>query len=140
MPTGGERFCVDTSVAVAALDTGHAEHTTCRKAAQRRRPVLSGHAAFETYSVLTRLPGRARVPSAVAWSAIAAAFPERCWLSASQHERLLQRLASEGIEGGMVYDALVGEAASEAGLLLLTRDLRALRVYDLLGVRYDVIE
>lgn len=140
MPTGGKRFCVDTSVAVAALDTGHAAHSPCRAASQKLRPAVSGHAAFETYSVLTRLPGRARVAPEVAWSAIAAAFPDRCWLSPSLNERLLQRLAAEGIEGGMVYDALVGEAARVAGRTLLTRDLRALRVYDLLSVRYDVIE
>lgn len=44
-----------------------------------------------------------------------------------------------GITGGAIYDALVGEAARVHGARLLTRDLRARRTYDLLGVEYDII-
>ena len=39
----------------------------------------------------------------------------------------------------MVYDALVGEAARQDGRTLLTRDARACRTYDLLGVRYELV-
>jgi hypothetical protein len=39
----------------------------------------------------------------------------------------------------MVYDALVGEAARQDGRVLLTRDLRASRTYELLGVRYELV-
>lgn len=131
---------MDTSVAVAALDASHEAHTRCRAAAQHHRPALAGHAAFETYSVLTRLPGVARVSPDVALAAIDAAFPERCWMNGSQQGRLLGRLGGSGIEGGMVYDALVGEAARVAGRGLLTRDVRARRVYDLLGVSYLFID
>lgn len=139
MPTSGDLYCVDTSVAVAAIDVSHQAHAECRAAAQRHRPALAGHAAFETYSVLTRLPGVARVEPQVAQAAITAAFPERCWLSAEHQDALLGRLGELGIQGGMVYDALVGEAARRAWRRLLTRDSRALRVYELLGVPVELV-
>jgi len=40
----------------------------------------------------------------------------------------------------MVYDALVGEAARLADRTLLTRDRRAIRVYDLLEVTYRFVD
>jgi hypothetical protein len=140
MPTGAEQWCADTSVAVAALDASHEGHDASRVAALRRRPALAGHAAFETYAVLTRLPGVARVAPSVAAQAIERAFPERCWLTPAAHDGLVARLAPLGIVGGMVYDALVGEAVRVAGRRLLTRDLRALRVYELLEVPYELID
>ncbi len=139
MAISASQWCIDTSVAVAALDATHEAHAECRTAAQLHRPALAGHAAFETYSVLTRLPGAARVSPLIAATAITSAFPDRCWLTAAQHERLISRFAKLGIEGGMVYDALVGEAARSSGRRLLTRDVRALRVYDLLEVHVDFV-
>jgi predicted nucleic acid-binding protein len=140
MPPSADGWCVDTSVAVAALDASHDAHEACRSVARRVRPALAGHAAFETYSVLTRLPGASRVSPEVAAEAIGAAFPARCWLSGAHHDRLLGRLAGLGIEGGMVFDAMVGEAARVARRRLLTRDVRALRVYELLEVSYQFVE
>jgi predicted nucleic acid-binding protein len=49
-------WAVDTSVAVAFLDAGHSAHEVCVTALDGRVAALSGHAAFESYSVLTRLP------------------------------------------------------------------------------------
>jgi predicted nucleic acid-binding protein len=133
------RWAVDTSVAVAALDESHGAHSECRRVAMARRPALSGHAAFETYSVLTRLPGALGIAAPTAMEALALAFPDRCWLGARHQAQLLARLGAVGITGGMVYDALVGEAAKQDGRVLLTRDARATRTYDLLGVRYELV-
>jgi len=132
-------WAVDTSVAVAALDSSHAAHAACRRVAQARRPSLAGHAAFETFSVLTRLNGPLSIAAPTASAAIALAFPERSWLTPRQQMKLLERLGEIGITGGMVYDALVGEAARQDGRTLLTRDARASRTYDLLGVRYELV-
>ena len=131
---------VDTSVAVAALDEAHTAHRACRSAAMRYRPALAGHAAFETFSVLTRLPGAARVEASTAAEILRLAFPERCWLSAEQHEALVGRLAELEIVGGTVYDALVAEAARVDGRILLTRDGRARRTYERIGVRFEIVE
>jgi predicted nucleic acid-binding protein len=66
-------------------------------------------------------------------------FPTNRYLTPSAAEGLLPRLASLGIAGGSVYDALVGAAAAESGLVLLTRDVRALPVYRALQVDIEVL-
>lgn len=137
--TSAERWAVDTSVAVAALDSGHLAHGDCVRAVREKRPALAGHAAFEVFSVLTRMPGSLSVdPGDAAWL-IDRVFSENVWLSTSAQADLHRRLAPVGIVGGAVYDALVGEAARVNGCTLLTRDLRARRTYDLLGVTYSII-
>lgn len=140
MPDSAEgRWAVDTSVAVAAVDASHEAHGLCRELARSRRPALAGHAWFETYSVLTRLPGPSRVEPSVAADVLSRAFPDRCWLHPEHHAALAGRLGVLGIAGGMVYDALVGEAARRARRVLLTRDVRAVRTYDMIGVRYELV-
>ena len=67
------------------------------------------------------------------------AFPERSWLTPTHQTQLFERMGAIRITGGMVYDALVGEAARQDGRTLLTRDARASRTYDLLGVRYELV-
>ena len=137
--TNADRWAVDTSVAVAALDGSHAAHASCRDAVRSRRPALAGHAAFETFSVLTRLPGQLSIDAPTAQNVIAAVFPSICWLEHDAATALLRRLGVLGVSGGAVYDALVGEAARVNDRRLLTRDLRARRTYDLLGVEYELV-
>lgn len=143
MPTSGddrgERWACDTSVAVAYLDGGHAAHQMSVEVVGARRPALAGHAAFETFSVLTRLPGSMQVAGSAAAEALASAFPEPCWLDPDEQRDLLVRLGPVGIRGGAVYDALVGEAARLRERILLTRDRRATRTYDLIGVSYEIV-
>ena len=139
MPTSVETWAVDTSVAVAALDGGHAAHRACRDVVLAHRPALAGHAAFETFSVITRMPGQLAVDASVAADVIDRLFPERCCIDAAAAHALVSRCGSLGIRGGAVYDALVGEAARAAGCRLLTRDLRARRTYDVLGVYYEPV-
>src|SRR5580704_3166743 len=77
MPTSdsGPQLLIDTSVAVALAFAGHEHHQATRKAIGNRSCGLSGHAAFETFSVLTRLPPPSRrTPAAVA-RLLAANFP-----------------------------------------------------------------
>lgn len=94
---------------------------------------------FETLSVLTRLPGGARVDMATAVDLLGRAFPERCFLSAAQQRSLVARLPELGSIGGMVYDALVAEAARVADRVLLTRDRRALPTYAAIGVSFELV-
>ena len=140
MPTNAERVAVDTSVAVAALDASHAAHDPCRRTVVEWRPALAGHATFETLSVLTRMPGPLMVDAPTATGLITTVFPIVYWLDATAATNLLGRLGPVGVTGGSIYDALVGEAARIHGARLLTRDLRARRAYDLLGVDYQVID
>jgi hypothetical protein len=102
-------------------------------------PVLSGHAAFESFSVLTRLPGALRLNAADAASALSLAFGDPCWLSDEQQSDLFSRLGSLGVTGGAIYDALVGEASRVHSRILLTGDARAARTYGLVGVKFELV-
>jgi predicted nucleic acid-binding protein len=126
---------VDTSVAVAVLQASHALHAVAMDARRGRRLGISGHAWFETYSVLTRLPaGQRRSPHAVQ-RAMTAAFPETRFLGPDAARDLAGELARLEIAGGSVYDALVAATAREHALPLMTGDRRARSVYELLGIR-----
>jgi len=139
MTSNGERWACDTSVAVAALDPAHEAHPACRRVLVKLRPALAGHAAFETYSVLTRLPFPLRLSADQAVSVLAAAFPGDCWLDAAATRDLRERLGVLDIVGGSVYDALVGQASVANGRTLLTRDRRAERTYRSLQVEYRFV-
>ena len=142
MPTSDDRpeLLIDTSVAVALAAAGHEYHHSTKDAVSGRSCGLSGHAAFETFSVLTRLPPpNRRTPRAVA-RLLAHNFPGSRFLSAQGAERLHARLASLGIAGGAVYDALVAAAAAEHGITLATRDRRAAETYRALGIDFELIQ
>lgn len=140
MTPNADRWACDTSVAVAALDPAHQAHPACRRALVELRPALAGHAAFETYSVLTRLPLPLRLSAAQAASVLTQAFPQDCWLEATATRDLRERLADLDIVGGSVYDALVGQAAIANQRTLLTRDRRAERTYRALDVDYRFVD
>jgi predicted nucleic acid-binding protein len=129
----------DTSVAVAVVVEDHEHHDSTLSAIGRRSVGLSGHAAFETFSVLTRLPPPARRSPETVMRLLSSNFPSNRHLTPTVAEALLPRLANLGIAGGSVYDALVGAAAVESGLVLLTRDIRAIPVYRALQVDIEVL-
>ena len=142
MPTSADhpQLLIDTSVAVALAVADHQHHQDTRKAIGGRSCGLSGHAAFEAFSVLTRLPPpNRRTPRALV-RLLAHDFPESRFLSAQGAERLQARLAPLGIAGGAVYDALVAAAAAEHGITLATRDRRAAEIYRTLGIGYELID
>jgi predicted nucleic acid-binding protein len=141
MPTSGRRrtALVDTSVAVALTVADHADRAATVTAVAGRRLGLAGHAAFETFSVLTRLPAPNRATAAAAGRALRANFPETRHLGPDAAAALLSSLASLSLGGGAVYDALVGAAAREHGLTLLTRDRRAVPTYRALDVEYELV-
>jgi len=130
---------VDTSVAVALTVADHEHHNATFIALQGRRLGLAGHAAFETFSVLTRLPAPARRTPATVARLLATGFPHSRFLGADASRSLFERLDSLGIAGGSVYDALVGAAAADHGLKLATRDRRALDTYRALGVEVEFL-
>lgn len=135
----GPDLLVDTSVAVALTVGDHEHHETTFQALGGRRLGLSGHAAFETFSVLTRLPPPARRTPATVARLLAASFPHSRYLGARAAAALLTELATAGTAGGAVYDALVGASAREHGLTLATRDRRALETYRALDVNVELV-
>jgi predicted nucleic acid-binding protein len=136
----GPELLVDTSVAVPLIVADHAHHASTFGTLGGRRLGLAGHAAFETFSVLTRLPPPARrTPQTVA-RLLVSNFPHTRFLGARAAAALLAELHKAGIGGGSVYDALVGACAKEHGLILATRDRRALDAYRALDVRTEMLD
>jgi len=130
---------VDSSVAIPLVVQDHEHHRLVAGAVRRRRLGLAGHAAFETYSVLTRLPPPARRTPEAVERLLRESFPSTRHLGAADAASLFRRLAELGVAGGSVFDALVGAVAAAHGLPLATRDMRALDVYRALDVELEVI-
>ncbi|HXD55879.1 MAG TPA: type II toxin-antitoxin system VapC family toxin [Solirubrobacteraceae bacterium] len=141
MPGSAEApdLLVDTSAAVALAVIDHDHHPEARRRLAGRKLGLAGHAAFETFSVLTRLPPPARRTSAAVTRLLAANFPFSRFLGSAAADALLDELDVLGISGGAVYDALVGAVAREHGLGLATRDRRALEIYRALDVQVELL-
>ena len=130
---------LDTSAAIALLAEDHEAHAATLDAIRGRRLGLAGHAWFETYSVLTRLPAPLRRSPADAARLLAHDFPATGFLAEAETAGLGAELARLGISGGAVYDALVGAAARQHGRPLVTGDVRAKPVYEALGVEIEIV-
>jgi hypothetical protein len=92
------RGWIDVEEVVATV-SGRPDHVSM-VITGRHRPALAGHAAFEVFSMLTRMPGQAAVDSLTAEELIRRAFPERVWLSEEATGSLFVRLGTLGITGG----------------------------------------
>lgn len=130
---------LDTSAAIALLDEAHPGYAATYRETRGLILGLAGHAMFETYSVLTRLPGEKRLGAGTAAHLIAHEFPGSAALPPAEFDDALTRLAAAGIAGGSVYDGLVGLAAQAAGIQLLSRDRRAAPIYAVLGVAFRLL-
>lgn len=140
MPTSAEpALLVDTSAAVALVVTDHEHHRDVAAALAGTHLGLAGHAAFETFSVLTRLPPPLRRTPRAVGRLLAGNFSGSRFLDQAAAEELQARLPALGIAGGAVYDALVGAAAKHHGMRLATRDLRAVDTYRKLEVDLEVL-
>lgn len=130
---------VDTSVAVAAVTSWHEAHEPSRRAATGSR--IPAHALAESYAVLTRLPPPHRLPHAVAAELLLEWFPPRRVLAADEglQADLVARLSAQGVAGGASYDGLIALTADQHGEPLLTRDARAVRTYEALGIEHHLI-
>lgn len=122
----------DTSVLVPALWKWHPDHGNCvgwliAAMASRVELKMAAHSLAETFSVVTRLPTKQRVAPALAWQVIETTLlphVELVEVPASRYRSVLGDLASRGIGGGIVYDALIAAAAELAQVdLLLTNNV-----------------
>lgn len=113
MPTSAEQQIVllDTSAAVALSLADHEHHAVTTSSLRGMRLGLAGHAAFETFSILTRLPGPNRRPPAVIANLLRNNFPETTFLSTKTTQAVYSGLIGGELSGGAIYDALVGAVA-----------------------------
>jgi toxin FitB len=130
---------VDTSVAVPLLVRSHQHHAEVVRWWAGQEVALSGHALAETYSVLTRLPGDARLSAEDAARLLDARFAAPLTLSRSGAQKVHATLSNLGIAGGAVYDGMVALAAKENSMALATRDARARGTYDAVGVKVILV-
>ena len=133
-------IAVDTSVVVAAFASWHEGHRGALEG-MLRNPRLPGHVAIESFSVLTRLPAPHRAPGDVVTDFLLARFPEP-WLTlpGSGYQQLIRQAAATGLGGGSIYDCVIAATARHAGATLLSRDRRAVRVYESMGVDYELLD
>ncbi|MDR1263998.1 MAG: VapC toxin family PIN domain ribonuclease [Propionibacteriaceae bacterium] len=127
---------MDTSVAVPLLLAGHSDHARVAAWAKGRSLAFAGHAVFETYAVLTRLPAASRLTPDQAGRLIGQYAQNEYHLGLPDRE-VIDLLARQGFTGGQIYDALVALAA--AGNRLASRDRRALELYDKLDVVVETV-
>jgi toxin FitB len=130
---------LDASVAVPLLVRAHHHHAAVVEWWDGQEVALSGDALAETYSVLTRLPGDARLAPVDAARLLSSRFSAPLLMSSAHSRELPEILSGLGIAGGAVYDALVALAAREHGTPLATRDARARGTYDAVGVKVIVV-
>lgn len=130
---------MDTSIAIPYLIPDHPWHAEVVARLGYQGLGLAGHAAFETLSVLTRLPGELRITAPTAARMLEHNFPRTHYLSADSTAAALSAIGRAGISGALVYDALVGYAAVAAGATLLTADRKAAPAYAAVGASVEFL-
>lgn len=139
MSDSAARWFLDTSVSVPLIMAAHDQHQRVNDIIGERVVELAAHAFLETYAVVTRLPGDARLEVGDAARLIAARFGTPVTLPSRLTTALVPRLARLGIGGGATYDALIAATAAHAGASLITRDRRAVTTYRLLAIDVEML-
>ena len=112
----------DTSVLVAAMVEPHPMHGRAlpwlrRAKARAFEWVIASHTLAELYAVLTTLPVIPRIAPGMAWRLMQENVEPTATviaLSAADYRMTIRRLAELGLPGGVVYDALIAQAAQKA--------------------------
>ena len=129
----------DTSLAVAAFATWHEKHGIARRALDGGLRLIE-HCAFETYSVLTRLPPRHRAPAELMRDYVVAGCNQPFLRLGEQAYRdFIFGLVDHEVSSGAAYDALTAATAAASGAELLTCDRRAVPVYERYGVQVKLV-
>lgn len=132
-------LALDTSAAVPLLLRRHAHHKIVRAALKNATIAMTVHSQAETYSVLTRLPGDARLDPHDAARLLCSGFAPPLIVDPATLADLPNVLAHHQIAGGAVYDALVALAIVDTDVTLLTRDQRAASTYTALEVAFEFV-
>lgn len=125
------KLAFDTSVLVAAVLEAHPHHERTRPwigavASGDIEGVMSWHAAAETWSVLTKLPGDLRLPAASATMVIDRLMESLhpLEISGPAYREAFKRCGERGARSGAIFDALhlvVAEMEGTDGLVTFNR-------------------
>ncbi|BDH59626.1 type II toxin-antitoxin system VapC family toxin [Tsukamurella sp. PLM1] len=132
-------LALDTSVLVPLLSDWHESHSAARAAVGDEDPAVPAHVLLETFSVLTRIPAPNRISPAAAAGAVEALRLPVIGLPPQEVQSVIGAVGARGVRGGAIYDALVGATAAKHGLILLTRDRRAIQTYEAVGATYRAV-
>lgn len=128
---------VDSSVLVPALQEWHPAHAAAFRTMRSAPLRLVGHVCLETYS---RLTGAApRTSPAVVTRLLQQWDPEPLALPSDAYLTMLGRCATHGVVGGAVHDTRIAATAREHGAKLYSRDRRAARAYEAIGVDFELL-
>jgi predicted nucleic acid-binding protein len=114
---------LDTSLLVAALVEAHPRHAQSFSwLHQIRQATVQGliatHSVAETYAVLSALPVSPRITPSAAWALLEHSvlpYVSSVDLNSAAIHQVVERLSRQGLAGGIVYDALIAEAALRGG-------------------------
>lgn len=117
-----ETILFDTSVLVAGFVSSHPKHRPAiawlkRAVAGDIEWAVSAHSIAECYAVLTRLPLSPKITPAVAKLLLEENIEKSAKiisLSATEYLSLIKELATLGLTGGIIYDAIIFKAAHKA--------------------------
>jgi predicted nucleic acid-binding protein len=129
----------DTSVVIAGLSDWHADHALARP---RLAEIdwLPAHVLAEAVAVLSRLPNGYAVPLHDAVAMIRRIADGRVrQLRGDRYLLTFGAVASAGLGGGAVYDAMIGATSREHDATLLTLDRRAQRTYQAVGAAHQLL-
>jgi predicted nucleic acid-binding protein len=131
----------DSSVLIPALASTYEGHERCLAALAGRSPRLISHVAFETTSVLSRMPEGLRMAPVTVRDALDHDFSDS-WLAldADGQHTCLRRAVDAGLRGGALYDALIAATAREHGATLLSADRRAREAYEAIGADVSYLD
>jgi predicted nucleic acid-binding protein len=124
------RLFLDTSVLIPLFYGDHPHHDSCIRIIDRLQTntgFCSAHSLVETYSSLTRMPGKYRVSAERARLFVAALRDQLQVIALTEVEYfgMIDDYAALGIVGGSIYDALHAGCAVKAGTdVLLTWNQR----------------
>ena len=113
----------DTSCLVAAMVETHPAHERAwawfeRARSSKQDLLVCAHTLVELYAVLTRLPVKPRIGPGAARRLIRENVEAEATVIAldpSDYATVLDRMAEQGLTGGVIYDALAVRAAEKAG-------------------------
>ena len=131
---------LDSSCAIALCLADHVNHEAAIAAVGTRRVGLAGHAWFETFSVLTRLPVPQRRSVQEVTVLLERNFPASVFADEQAQRAFSRELLHLQVAGGAIYDGLVAMTARAAKLPLLTNDRRAIATYAQLGVQLEFFD
>src|SRR4051794_13625087 len=118
------KIFLDTNVLIAAVSGGHTHHSPtfslfARGEGGKEEGFVSAHSLAEMYAILTKLPAPFRHSPEQALLSMEENIMKYFQvgsLTAADYAAILRESALMGVQGGLIYDALLLKSASKAGV------------------------